>query len=192
LARIGAIVIAAGKSERMGRPKALLKIHGQTFLENILNAISYSKADHSVVVLGHHRDEIVESLRLQNPVFNPVYEQGMITSIKAGIQALHPGMDGALLFLVDHPVIVAETIDALIDSFIPGRITLPKFEGRRGHPVLFARNVLEEILALPTTTGANAVLWKDPARVQEIAVKDRGVIIDIDTPEDYQQLCLED
>src|SRR5438105_2241528 len=135
---IAAIVLAAGKSERMGRPKALLPIRGTTFLENILSAISQSSIEHTVVVVGHHRNEIAERLDLPDVVFNPDYEQGMITSFQAGIRALPPGTRGALLFLVDHPIVESATIESLVAAFVPGRIVLPVFEGRRGHPVLFA------------------------------------------------------
>jgi len=188
LAHVSAILIAAGKSERMGRPKALLTIRGRTFLENILDTIKQSRIDGSVVVLGHHCDEIQKVIEGDNVVFNPAYEKGMITSIQSGIRALQPEVDGALLFLVDHPLVAPETLDVLINNFTPDCIVLPKFAGRRGHPVLFARSILKEILDLPTSTGANAVLWKDPSRVVEIVVQDRGVLIDVDTPEDYEQL----
>jgi molybdenum cofactor cytidylyltransferase len=174
----------------MGRPKALLSIYGWTFLENILNAIRRSEVRSSVVVLGHHREEIETALPIDHAVFNPNYEQGMITSIQTGIRALPAETDGALLFLVDHPIVDPTTLDALIDNFEPDRIILPTCEGRRGHPVLFARRILNEILALPSSVGANAVLWKDPSRVLEIAVSDPGILIDIDTPAEYERLSL--
>src|SRR5262245_54890851 len=97
---ISAIVLAAGKSERMGSPKALLTYRGRTFLENILAAISESSIQNPVVVVGHHRNEIAARMNLPNVIFNPNYEQGMITSFQAGIRALPPGTAGALLFLV--------------------------------------------------------------------------------------------
>jgi molybdenum cofactor cytidylyltransferase len=183
---IAAIILSAGKSERMGRPKALLPIAGRTFLENILAAVEASAVSHTVVVLGHHRDLILRSVRIPNVVFNPDYEQGMTTSIQAGIRALPSDVDGALLFLVDHPVIAAPTIDILIKNFKPGHIILPTYDGRRGHPVLFSSEVLAEIAALPPSSGANQVVWKDPGRVVEIPVSDRGILIDIDTPEQFE------
>jgi molybdenum cofactor cytidylyltransferase len=185
---IAAIVLAAGKSERMGRPKALLPIRGTTFLENILSAISRSSIQHSVVVVGHHRDEIVERLGLPNIVFNPDYEQGMVTSFQAGIRALPPDVSGAVLFLVDHPLVEPSTIDSLIAGFAPGRIVLPVFEGRRGHPVLFADEVLQEILALPASQGANIVVRKDAGRIFEVSVNASGILVDIDTPEQFEKL----
>jgi len=185
---ISAIVLAAGKSERMGRPKALLPFRGRTFLGNILDAISHTSIEDTFVVLGHHRDEIERSLSLSSVVFNPNYEQGMITSFQAGIRALSWDASGAFLFLVDHPVVEQATIEAIIMNLAPNRIVLPTFEGRRGHPVLFSSEVLEEILALPSTEGANIVVRKDPARIVEVPVRSPGILVDIDTPEQFEKL----
>ena len=86
----------------MGRPKALLPIRGRAFLENILDAISHTSIEDTIVVLGHHREQIERSLRLPSVVFNPAYEQGMITSFQAGIRGLSWDASGAFLFLVEH------------------------------------------------------------------------------------------
>ncbi len=173
----------------MGHPKALLPIRGTTFLDNILAAISASMASPAIVVVGHHRDEITPSIRSGAVVaFNANYEQGMITSIQTGIRSLPADTDGALLFLVDHPLTHAETINSLIAQFRPGHIILPTFEGRRGHPVLFAREILDEILELPPSSGANTVVWRNPSRIIEVPVGDSGIVVDIDTPEQYNEL----
>ena len=171
----------------MGRPKALLPFRGRSFLEHILTTVAGSSAGHTVVVLGHHREAIEGSVRIEHPVLNPDYEKGMVTSIQAGIRALPAGTEGALLFLVDHPMATAATVEALIRNSAPGRIILPTFGGRRGHPVLFAREILDEILALPASAGANVVVWKDPSRIDEIPVNDEGILIDIDTPEQFEK-----
>ena len=186
---IAAIVLAAGKSERMGRPKALLQLHGRTFLEHILDAISTSSVAETVVVAGHHRNEIDEHVSRRVPViFNPDYERGMITSFQAGIRSLSDGVSGALLFLVDHPLVDSSTIQTLIANFSPNRIVLPVFEGRRGHPVLFAVEVLREVLALPASEGANIVVRRDPNRIVHVPVTSPGILVDVDTPEDFQKL----
>jgi molybdenum cofactor cytidylyltransferase len=185
---ISAIVLAAGKSERMGRPKALLLCRGKTFLENILESIANSAVDECVVVLGHHRKEITSRLNLPSCVYNPDYEQGMTTSIQAGIRALSPESKGAVLCLVDHPVIRPGTIDVLIARSAPGRIVLPVYGGRRGHPVFFASDVLAEIQTLPPSQGANTVVRRDPGRIVEAHVEDPGVLLDIDTPEQMENL----
>jgi molybdenum cofactor cytidylyltransferase len=186
---ISAIVLAAGKSERMGRPKALLPLRGKTFLENILAAISSSPVEETCVVVGHHRDEIerhvVPPARI---IFNPDYEQGMITSLQAGIRSLPSRTSGALLFLVDHPLVDSETIALLVRKVGADRIVLPTFEGRRGHPVLFGSAILQEILGLSASQGANIVVHKDPDRIVEVSVNSPGILVDVDTPEDFLKL----
>ena len=185
---ISAIVLAAGKSERMGSPKALLPISGRTFLENILDAISHTSIEETAVVVGHHRKEIEAAVKLHSVVFNADYEKGMITSFQAGIRALSWDASGAFLFLVDHPIVEPSTIEAMIANLAPNRIILPTFEGRRGHPVLFSSEVLEEILALPSTEGANIVVRKDPGRIVEVPVNAPGILVDVDTPEQFEKL----
>ena len=112
----------------------------------------------------------------------------MITSIQAGIRALPEGLAGAMLFLVDHPVVEAETIEALIARLRPGHIVLPTFEGRRGHPVLFSAPVLKEVLALPSSQGANIIVHRDPKRIVQVPLNAPGILIDIDTPEQFRRL----
>jgi molybdenum cofactor cytidylyltransferase len=186
---ISAIVLAAGKSERMGSPKALLPLHGKTFLANILEAIAKSPVQDTVVVVGHHRAEIQPIVPPPaRVIFNPHYEQGMITSFQAGIRALRKETSGALLFLVDHPLVEPGTIQALVANLAPHRIALPVLDGRRGHPVLFASDILQEILDLGISQGANIVVRKDPTRIVEVPVNAPGILVDVDTPEDFQKL----
>jgi molybdenum cofactor cytidylyltransferase len=172
----------------MGRPKALLPFRGSTFLENILDAIASAPIENTVVVVGHHRQEILSRLGIPNLVFNPDYEQGMITSFQTGIRSLPPDSEGAFLFLVDHPLVDAATINALLANFAANKIIIPVFNGRRGHPVLFSAEILQEILALPPSQGANIVVRKDPARIVEVVVDSPGILVDIDTPEDFEKL----
>jgi molybdenum cofactor cytidylyltransferase len=186
---IAAIVLAAGKSERMGRPKALLPLRGRTFLGHILDTISQSSIARTVVVVGHHRAEIEGHVSPGTAVvYNPNYEKGMITSLQAGVRALPSEVTGAFLFLVDHPLAQCDTIEALIKNLSPGRIVLPTFQGRRGHPVLFASDIFQEILGLTESQGANIVVRKDPSRVVEVSVESPGILVDVDTPEDFRKL----
>jgi molybdenum cofactor cytidylyltransferase len=121
-------------------------------------------------------------------VFNPDYERGMITSFQTGIRALPAEAAGAMLFLVDHPAVEAAVIEALLVRFEPGRIVLPVFQGRRGHPVLFSGEILREVLALTPHQGANIVVRKDPSRILEVPVDSRGVLLDVDTPDDFRAM----
>jgi molybdenum cofactor cytidylyltransferase len=139
-------------------------------------------------VLGHHREQIEKQLRLTSVVHNPDYELGMITSIQTGIRQLSPASEAAVLFLVDHPIVSPEVVDALIAESDPRRIVLPVYEGRRGHPVLFGAEVLAEILALPYSRGANDVVHSKPDRVVEVPVHEPGVLVDIDTPDQFDNL----
>ena len=173
----------------MGKPKALLRLRGRTFIENILDAIGSAGITETIVVLGHYRDQIERAVPPSaRTVFNPRYEQGMITSLQTGIRALSPQTIGALLFLVDHPIVDIETIELLLQHAAPNRIVVPAFQGRRGHPVMFSWSVLQEILALSPFQGANIVVHKDPERIVQVPVKSPGILVDVDTPEDFQNL----
>ena len=171
-----------------GRPKALLQFKGRTFLEHILAAVETAGITNTTVVVGHHRREIESALHLPSVVFNPNYEQGMSTSVQAGIRALPEGTEGAGVFLVDHPLIDAPTIAMLASELKPGKIVLPAHEGRRGHPVFFASELFSEILQLTPEQGLNLVVRRDPERVVEVPVSNPGVLRDIDTPEEFENL----
>jgi molybdenum cofactor cytidylyltransferase len=175
----------------MGRPKALLEFRGRTFLEHVLGAIETAGIAYTAIVVGHHRNEIVSALNLPAVVFNPNYEQGMSTSVQAGIQALPHGITGVGIFLVDHPLIDATTIRLLSAQLEPGRIVLPFHEGRRGHPVFFSVELFGEILALKPDQGLNVAVRRDPTRVLEVPVANAGVLRDIDTPEEFEKLLHE-
>jgi molybdenum cofactor cytidylyltransferase len=174
-----------------GKPKALLSFKGLTFLEHVLSAIRDSGLTNTVVVVGHHRDEIAAALHLPSLVFNPDYQQGMSTSVQAGIRALPPAVEAAGIFLVDQPMIDGETIALLTAEVRPGRIVLPIHEGRRGHPVFFSSELFDEILSLQPDQGLNSVVRRDPARILEVEVRNGGVLRDIDTPEQFENLLRE-
>ena len=112
----------------------------------------------------------------------------MTTSLQAGIRALPEDARGAMLFLVDHPVLRVSTVESLVSGISGGAIAVPVSKGRRGHPVLFSRDVFEEILDLDSHQGANVVVRRDPKRVVEVPVDDPGVLLDIDTPDAFERL----
>jgi molybdenum cofactor cytidylyltransferase len=189
---IAALVLAAGKSERMGHPKALLRFQGKTFLDHILDAVDRSSVRHAVVVVGHHREEIGRALKRPVPiVFNPDYEQGMCTSVQTGLRSLPPDCTAAAILLVDHPLVTPEIIDQLAGHAAPGRIVVPVHQGRRGHPVIIAADLFHEIFALGSGQGLNVVVRRDPSRVVEVEGAGAGVLRDIDTPEEFEKLLHE-
>jgi len=174
-----------------GRPKALLQLKGKTFLEHVLESIARSGIPQAVVVVGHHRSEIEEAFPSLPLVFNPNYEQGMSTSVQAGIRALPPGVESAGVFLVDQPRIEPETILSVTSQLRPGHIVLPVHEGRRGHPVFFSADLFSEILELKPDQGLNVVVRRDPQRIIEVPVKNFGILQDIDTPDELAKLLRE-
>jgi len=185
---IAAIILSAGKSERMGSPKALLQYRGQSFLATILGTISSARIEPVIVVAGHHYDQIAKAFPNVPVTYNPNYEQGMSTSVQAGIRALPAELDGVAIFLVDHPMIDRQTIDALVTRLAPGRIVVPVHGGRRGHPVVFAVDLFDEILEISPDQGLNTVVKRMPERVVEVFVENAGVLRDIDTPEQFARL----
>jgi molybdenum cofactor cytidylyltransferase len=185
---VAAIILSAGKSERMGSPKPLLQYRGQSFLATILAAIASARMEPAIVVAGHHYDVISQAFPTVQIAFNPNYEQGMSTSVQAGIRALPERLDGAAIFLVDHPMVDRQTIEALVARLTPGRIIVPVHEGRRGHPVIFAADLFNEILDLSSDQGLNTVVRRQPERVVEVFVENAGVLRDIDTPEQFARL----
>lgn len=187
---ISGILLAAGASRRMGTPKALLPCQGQTFLERGCAAFLAAGVDELVVVLGAQAEAVRRAVPvhpLVRTVVNTRAFQGQLSSLTVGIGVLSPGSEAAVVNLVDHPLVQAATIEALIAAFLemPAPILVASYRGRRGHPVLFSRQVYGELLAAPLDQGAKAVVRKDPTRVREIPLDDPGILADIDTPEDY-------
>lgn len=189
---IGAVVLAAGDSSRMGRPKALLPIEGTTFLGNVLATLRASGVSTVRVVLGGHADEIREAVTLHRDVvvLNPTPEAGMLSSVRRGVRALPEEVDAFLLWPVDHPTVLPDTIRKLVAAFRSGGapVVVPVHAGRRGHPVLFAAPLKDELLHAPDAVGARAVVALHEDAIRAVEVHDAGVLADVDTPEAYARI----
>ncbi len=188
-----AIILAAGASERMGYPKALLPYRGRPFLAGILEACYAAGIEKRIVVLGYYADKIKEELDLSDVTvaMNEELDTGPIGSVRAGLAALAPfPVDAVLVWPVDRPHVAVATVEALLDGFRSSHqpIVVPTHAGQRGHPVLFGRRVFAELLGAPNAEGARAVVHRDPARVAEVPVGDRAVLEDFNTPDDYKKL----
>lgn len=169
----------------MGSPKALLDWDGETVIEHMIDIIG-AIAEPVIVVAGFHADAIRPKAARAMLVVNPAPEQGMLSSLQWGLRAV-PADCGAVLFTpVDHPAVRAETVRALAAVSAP--VAIPVFEGRRGHPVLIARSVADEILALPIEARASDVIRRHLDRAIMVEVNDRGVVEDIDDPAAYGRL----
>ena len=190
---ISAVVLSAGESSRMGRPKALLSIDGQTFIDKIVWVLKQTSVAKVIVVLGHNADEMrrrIEHLPVEI-LINPEYKLGQLSSLQVAVRLLQrdADCDGMLVHLVDHPYIDAKLVESMIERFHAGGklIVVPRYGGKRGHPVIFSRKLFGELLAAPMDQGAKAVVNAHRDDTLEIDTEEFGVTVDIDTPDLYQR-----
>jgi molybdenum cofactor cytidylyltransferase len=189
---IVAIVLSAGESSRMGSPKALLPIGGKRFIERIVSVLEQTKVGSIVVVLGHQAEEIrpqISHLPI-TIVLNRDYAKGQLSSLIVAIRSLESEkVDGVLVHLVDHPLLNPSLVDRMIKHFYESKklIIVPRYRGRRGHPVIFSSRLFPELLQAPLDVGAKSVVNAHHDETLEIETEDRGVIVDIDTPEEYHR-----
>ena len=185
---ISAIVLAAGSSRRMGRLKPLISLGGRTILQQTLDHLRDSRVDEIVVVLGHRAEEVLPALRGLGcrVVINHRYHLGMSSSIRRGLQAVHPLSRAVMVVLGDQPHIGPEVIDRLVESFQRENrsIVVPVFDGQRGHPVIFGRQFWDRLQALRGDVGGRELLRRYPHEVCRVEVDDRSILTDIDRPGD--------
>ncbi len=192
--RIAALVLAAGRSRRMGEANKLLsEIAGVPMVARVVRAAAASRADPVVVVTGHQAARVRAALAGLDVGFadNPDYAQGLSTSLATGLAALPDDIDGAVVCLGDMPRVDAGLIDRLIAAFAPGEgraICLPTHGNKRGNPVLWARRYFAEIEAIAGDVGARHLIGEHADAVCEVAVEDDAVLIDIDTPAELAAL----
>jgi molybdenum cofactor cytidylyltransferase len=184
---IAAIILAAGESRRMGRPKALLACQGTTFLGHLLRVTVHTSIGIRRVVLGAAAEEIQHAAALapEIVVINHDWQNGQLSSLQAALRSLPEGTtDGVLVCPVDHPLISSHLVDKLVKSFrSQGRpIVMPTWQGHRGHPVIFAAKLYPELLAAPTAVGARAVVWAHQADLLEVPTEEEGVVQNLNDP----------
>jgi molybdenum cofactor cytidylyltransferase len=194
--RVAGLLLTGGRSSRMGQPKALMRLNGETFLLRVLRCLEAGGIDDVIVVMGAH-DEAIRQACGEMPlspgvrlVTNPDPDRGQLSSIIVGLDALMPHHpDAVLVTLVDQPLVRASTVLALTAAFHESHapVVRPAFEGRHGHPVLFSAEVFPALRAAPAEQGARAVVHAAGPRVCTVAVDDPGVTFDVDTPEDFER-----
>jgi len=188
---INAIVLAAGESKRMGKPKALLAFRDRTFLEQIVTVLQTSRADGITVVLGAQADAIAQTVDLSDVevVINRDYRNGQLSSLVAGLEHVPQQTEAILLCLVDHPFITSEIVDQIVGEFrrTNAAIVVPTFNRRRGHPTLFGRSMFKQLIEAPADKGARHVVYANEDKVLEFAVSDSNVLAGINAADDYRK-----
>lgn len=190
---VAGIVLAAGESSRMGRDKALLPLGNKTFLLHLIETFE-GVVSPLLVVLGHHRQYIQEQIGdIPGVLFlsNPDYPQGQLSSLQVALRHLKgESISGAVVCLVDHPLLSLKVIDSLLERFRESSapIVIPTFQGRRGHPVVFNSSLFEELLNAPVDQGARVVVRRHGEELKLVEVDDGGILADIDRPGEYAEL----
>ncbi len=186
------IILAAGASVRMGRPKALLTLGGVTFLERAIRLLA-PFCDPLILVLGYHRDQIEFTLTNRPGIriaVNPNPARGMLTSLQCGLAAAPITDSGAIFTVVDCPAVRPETARAVLDAFLLRRVAfaVPVYQGKRGHPVCISAEVARDLLAAPENESARDIIARHRTPESLVEVDDPGAVTDADTPQDLSTL----
>lgn len=189
---IAAVILAAGKSARMGQAKQLLRLGDTTVLGQTIANVRLAALDEIILVLGASAEAIRRGLSLEGLklVVNSHYEQGMASSLRAGLEAVSPQAGAALILLADQPLVRPATFNQLADHYRRTRpqILIPTCRGIRGNPVLLDRSLFVEAMALEGDVGCRALFQQHPEAIAKLEVEDEGILLDIDNPDDYRRL----
>jgi len=188
---IAGIILAAGASRRMGSPKALLEFRGETFLGRLIRVFS-GCCDPVIVVAGIHAEPIRQQMtRRSLLVINPDPDRGQLSSLQIALAEVPRDAGGFLFTPVDCPTVEEETVARLVDQLRRHNspFVIPRYHGKRGHPVCARRSVIPEFLALPPTAETRAIVNRHEERVRYIEVDDAGVLADVDDLEAYRKIA---
>lgn len=186
--RIAALILAAGRSTRMGANKLLEILHEKPLVRHVTDAARASHASPLIIVTGHEREKLSASLLDIDATFidNPLYAEGLSTSLRAGLAAVPKECAGVVILLGDMPLVSPEIINTLIAAAPTGTAKLalvPVFNGEWGNPVVLMRDAFADVSALTGDAGARKYLMQHRDQVFEVPVNDASVLVDLDTPE---------
>lgn len=190
--KISGIILAAGLSTRIGEPKQLLPFGGSTIIETVIDNLLESKLEEVVVVVGHEAVNIKACIQHKpvKVVYNSDYRSGMLTSAQCGVRAISNSADAFALTLVDQPFITSDLINLVVEAHVQTDcgITLPSYDNRRGHPVIFDSRYAADILALEPENGGVRTLFRKHAHdIHYVVVGTDRVLRDIDYRKDYEK-----
>jgi len=188
--KLPGVILAAGRSSRMGRDKALIPHPaGGTFLARLCRVFR-ERLEPVYVVLGPHAKGIQAKLEDAHsiPIINKDFDLGMLSSLQVGLRALPGDAAGCVFTLVDHPSLRSTTLGAVVDAFDGQRFVIPRFEGQRGHPVALPRFAIDELLALEPTASPKDVIRSHRDRTVYLDLDDPAIVEDLDRPEDLARL----
>jgi len=194
--RVAAVVLAAGRSRRMGSSKALLDLGGQPLIARLLQTILDCAAIDRVIVVSGYQPaaihQVVADLGV-DLVHNPDYESGgMLSSVRAGVRQVLAcgGLDAFFVMLLDQPLVRGQTLLSLARAWHESRpaVVVPAHDGKRGHPILIATRCAQQILSLTPDATLRDFVEQHRNQTQVVEVDDPGVLSDVDTPQDYQRI----
>jgi len=192
---ISAIVLAAGRSRRMGTQKLLLPFGGGTVIGHIVGEVLRSPVAETLVVVGRDGPRVAEALAGQavRIVANPDPDAEMLSSVRCGLRAIGPNCDAVLVALGDQPTITADLVGRMMDAFRGGGrgIVVPVHDGKPGHPILFAARYRDEVLTRFDDVGLRGLRQAHAEDVMELPAASAAVLNDMDWPEDYRRALAE-
>lgn len=184
--RVGAVILAAGESRRLGQPKQLLPFRGKTLIQCAIDSALSSVCRPVVVVIGANAEQIrAQLLGDIRIVENPEWNEGMSSSIRRGIEAIGPEVDAVILMLADQPLVASEILNRFAQKAGAGLVAA-EYNGSIGVPALFTRNYFDDLRALRGEKGAKSILMANEAHVARVPCPEAAM--DIDTATDVQRL----
>ena len=190
--KIGAVVLAAGLSSRMGVQKLLLPWKGKTVIETVVDTLMHSKITEIVVVTGRDAEQIASVLKPKpiQVIYNPDFADGnMVTSLRTGLKALRERVDAILMVLADQPQMMETTVKLLVDEWNqnPDSLCIPSYQMHRGHPWVIPARLWDKLNSLNSHQTMRDFIRINEYEIRYVVVETPTILADLDTPEDYAQ-----